>query len=724
MRFPMTFLLLCLPAMMGLMACDYTISDPASPTVSPAATPSSSAASAELVVEFDSSGQAVYGPGWETAVLGSEVRIASRDGVTGFLASGGALGDSYVRVSRTLPRAFTANDRVMVTWHSSSAGGFQGVPRLSFLDPNGIQGDETSARQWYGMGQDAYEDDEHDYGYQDLKLSPGQTRRTFYTVMETRPKLCLANYASAGSYSLIGVSFPSDAPAGMMITKIEIVPEDRAPPTVPSNVRVDHVDGSNVYVTWDQSPEADVKYYLVYVDGVMRIASPSANRTAVKVPYFSPGNASLQVSAIDWSRNESALSPALAVAVPEWTMDPGLLKPWRDLEYQGAFRLPTKGNNSMTYYPGGNGGSGSLILYPYHTSGVPNMMEVSIPQASTSRVSMQLPSAQVLRAFPSTPATLLPGGDQAVGGVAYHPRAGGQTQDFLYYNGLTFNYYGSGPTLGAVATDLSPSNRYGLWRVGPASPDNQVYPTSTGTHTQEFSASLFAFPVVWARDHLGGASLAAMGTHRMINGPTMYAVKPWDEGVPLPGDGSLLNFKRLLRYGAYDGVRMSDFPDAIDGFWRQFSVNGAAWVQNPAQSGYAVVMSVMKPASLTWYGFADGTRDLDIAYDIPATFDWNSPNQQRNEYCARPDYMFLFMDPNDLARVAAGRMDAHAPQPYAMLRPPLFLQMPHDDYDMVQYGYQRIFGQPAADWERGYLYGIEVYGASDDSDVVHVWKVL
>ena len=77
----------------------------------------------------------------------------------------------------------------------------------------------------------------------------------------------------------------------------------------------------------------------------------------------------------------------------------------------------------------------------------------------------------------------------------------------------------------------------------------------------------------------------------------------------------------------------------------------------------------------------------------------------------------LFYDPADLARVAAGTMVTHAPQPYLVWDLTPFMAQPADTYEIET-------GGVAYDARLGHLFITERYGfASEWRPVVHVWRV-
>ena len=90
------------------------------------------------------------------------------------------------------------------------------------------------------------------------------------------------------------------------------------------------------------------------------------------------------------------------------------------------------------------------------------------------------------------------------------------------------------------------------------------------------------------------------------------------------------------------------------------------------------------------------------------------------------DAQFIFYDPDDLARVAAGQMPSWEPQPYATLEldDMLFLNPAGIEIEMLGAGVQRRYriGDVAYDRANDLLYVLELF-ADQAKPVVHVRRV-
>jgi len=140
---------------------------------------------------------------------------------------------------------------------------------------------------------------------------------------------------------------------------------------------------------------------------------------------------------------------------------------------------------------------------------------------------------------------------------------------------------------------------------------------------------------------------------------------------------------------------------------------GAAWLQRGTRA--AVVFVGTKGVGKCWYGFASGVVWPEEGPWPPVP---PPPNDERGWWSTRFVRQMLLYDPADLARVTAGAMKPHEPQPYAVV-----------DIDPVLYsvkGPQQTYVVQAcaADPVRGRLYVIE-RGAEPDDDraIIHVWEV-
>jgi hypothetical protein len=279
-------------------------------------------------------------------------------------------------------------------------------------------------------------------------------------------------------------------------------------------------------------------------------------------------------------------------------------------------------------------------------------------------------------------------------GLAYLPAQGAQASDKLYF--------ALAPHLDEGATDpshawselaLADPQSAGPWRIGDY---GRGYALNyvTGDY-------LFDIPRGWADTHVSGRALAT-GRYRDggqgAQGPSLFAIAPWDAGNP-PAAGSTLTATPLLLYTAVTDAEqhtMSDYHHADE--W-----TGAAWLT--AGERAAVVFVGTKGTGDCWYGCADGT-------DAPP---WPS-GCDRGWWSTGFAGQLIFYDPADLSAVAQGAMETWEPQPYARLDVDDVLY--HITSDQQKYH----VGALAFDRARGMLYLFEPFG-DGDKPLVHVWHV-
>ena len=99
-------------------------------------------------------------------------------------------------------------------------------------------------------------------------------------------------------------------------------------------------------------------------------------------------------------------------------------------------------------------------------------------------------------------------------------------------------------------------------------------------------------------------------------------------------------------------------------------------------------------------------------------------NDIRGWWTTRWEAQFILYDPADLARVAAGELNAWEPQPYATINidSKLFFNPGGVELDILGQGVQRRarLGDATFDRANGRLYVLELF-ADQAQPVVHVW---
>jgi hypothetical protein len=378
-----------------------------------------------------------------------------------------------------------------------------------------------------------------------------------------------------------------------------------------------------------------------------------------------------------------------------------------DLVYQGAFRLPnlaapeeyswkwSSWASALAYYPGGDPGGpadghpGSLFGTGHDWNQWVSEVSIPAPVLSPGKDLGELNTALTLQIFHDIRGGLFDGLEMPRVGLAYLPPQGAQTAGKLYFAWAPHLDEGAtNPSHGWSELDLSNPQTAGAWRVG------EYWNYVTGDY-------LLPIPPEWVAAHTPGLSLAT-GRFRdggqAAQGPSLFAIGPWNEGNP-PPPGSTLAAVPLLLYGSV----YEEDPPSLDDYHHSDGWTGAAWLTAGLKS--ALVFVGTKGTGDCWYGCADGT-------DAPP---W-PPDCDRGWWSTGFVGQMLFYDPDDLAAVAQGEMETWMPQPYATL-----------DLDDVLYHVSSTqqkyhLGATAFDRERGLLYVLEVL-ADDDKPLVHVWRV-
>jgi len=413
----------------------------------------------------------------------------------------------------------------------------------------------------------------------------------------------------------------------------------------------------------------------------------------------------------------TASAAATASAAPESTGPEagaaGRLEP-DDLVYRGAFRLPGPSGGSnwswcgdgLAYRAGGDpdgpddGYPGSLFGFGHDHQHFVSEISIPAPVVSQAKKPAELPTAGTLQPFADIRAGHFTDYEIPRADLAYLPPQGEQERPKLYFCfGQHMHETFKGPTHCWCEVDLANPQTAGPWTVG-------------GLTEYVTSDYLFPIPKAWADAHVGGMRLAT-GRFRDggqgSQGPTLFALAPWHHGNP-PEAGTRLKAVTLLRYSV-----VTEDPDAkhgLRGYHHSDEWAGAAWLTDGSRA--AVVFVGTKGQGKCWYGFANGVV-------WPEEGPWPEvppyPNDQRGWWSERFVRQMLFYDPADLARVVAGTMKPHEPQPYAVvdLDPVLFSIKGKQDLSKVM--------ACAADAACGRLYVLERNADENDRALVHVWEV-
>jgi len=384
------------------------------------------------------------------------------------------------------------------------------------------------------------------------------------------------------------------------------------------------------------------------------------------------------------------------------------------LVYRGAFRLPGPSGGSnwgwcgdgLAYRPDGDpdgaddGYPGSLFGFGHDHQHFVSEISIPAPVVSKGKKAAELPTARTLQPFADIRAGHFTDYEIPRADLAYLPPHGKQQRPKLYFCfGQHMHETFKGPTHCWCEIDLANPQTAGPWTVG-------------GLTEYVTSDYLCTIPKAWADAHVGGMRLAT-GRFRDggqgSQGPTLFALAPWQHGNP-PEAGTDLKAVTMLRYSV-----VGEDPDAakgLKGYHHSDEWAGAAWLTDGSRA--AVVFVGTKGQGKCWYGFANGVvwPEEGPWPEVPA-----HPNDQRGWWSEGFVRQMLLYDPADLAKVVAGTMKPHEPQPYAVISidPVLFAVKGKQD--------QHNAMACAADQQRGRLYVFERNADEDDRALVHVWEI-
>jgi len=414
-------------------------------------------------------------------------------------------------------------------------------------------------------------------------------------------------------------------------------------------------------------------------------------------------------------------------SVPANAIRPG------QIEYLGAFNVPKDGGGTgrlswqyggggLTYYPkgdpkgAGDGFPGSLFGTGHERGH--GVSEISIPKPRVSRKKdhTELDYAETLQPFKCVTAGVTTKGGRGwpmrIQSIGYLPAQGDQHGDRVYYGGFRSYVSTSEWSRGAFGTDFSRFKPEGLWQLEGHGAFNGV-------------AAIMEIPKEWADRHCDGMYLAwsgnilatGSGNYALGMGPAVIAAAPWRDGDP-PRPGARLKSRTLLKYGGCStrlGVRDRQRADS----WA-----GAAWATAGDRS--AIIFVGRKDMGETYYGYPktpEGYKVYDNRGKVPGgtkyayrDFDgklhpYGKYNGGRGWKADFPRACFYFYDPEDLAKVAQGKMKPHEPQYYARLD--VSKHMLKKGNTPRGCGYDR---------ERGLLYACERKVAGR-FPVIHVWRL-
>ena len=401
-----------------------------------------------------------------------------------------------------------------------------------------------------------------------------------------------------------------------------------------------------------------------------------------------------------------------AVSLLEGEEPASLIQP-ADLVYKGAFRLPAGGGtdqrswdwggSALAYYPDGDSGGandgypGSLFGTGHEQYQYISEISIPVPVISGSKNLSELNTAATLQDFQDIRAGLFGELELPRVGLEYLFQQGDQTTGKLYFTrGQHLQDGETGTSHGWFELDLTNPQRQGPWSI-------------EGREKYVTTDYLFAAPTSWADTYIGSRYLIT-GRYRDggqgAQGPSMFAIAPWQAGNPPAANSSLANTALLLYPSYYDDPSANN---AMDNYHHSDQWAGGAWLTKDNRS--AVVFTGIKGQGDCWYGYYDGT-----VWPEEPPYPPEGPGE-RGWWSSSFVGQIIFYDPDDLAAVAQGSMETHEPQPYATL-----------NIDDVLY-YQpttelRYLGGVTFDRERGLLYIFEIRGDQETQRPLgHVWEV-
>lgn len=389
----------------------------------------------------------------------------------------------------------------------------------------------------------------------------------------------------------------------------------------------------------------------------------------------------------------------------------------KDLVYQGAFRLPADGpeeydwkwsGEALAYRPDGNPQAaeddlpGSLIGSGHNWHQWVSEITIPKPAVSAGKNLDDLPVAKMLQKFTNITGELYAGREieQPRMGLAYLPPTAGQAAGAVYFcRAAHLGEEDRLATLGVCTPNFADPQPRGLWNFG-------------GLRNYYTDDYLLTIPADWAAKNTPG-KLLACGRFRdggqASQGPALFAFAPIDP-QKIPKAGEQIAVTPLLKYSS---VIDENNTRTIKDYRHSDTWSGAAWMEHGEKS--AMLFVGTKGLGKTWYGYANGVvwPEQEPYPPVP-----DAPNDQRGWWSEQFQPTILFYDPADLAKVAAGTLAPHEPQPYATLNidDVMFVPAAKRTRQMI------YLGAAACDRANGLLYVMEIL-VDDDRPIVHVWKV-
>jgi hypothetical protein len=391
-----------------------------------------------------------------------------------------------------------------------------------------------------------------------------------------------------------------------------------------------------------------------------------------------------------------------------------------DLVYQGAFAYPlgdewAYSGHALAYYPDGDPGSGDGYPGSLYAAGSASdewdlVGEMTIPEPVISVSFDDLPKASVLQSLAD-----ITGGWKD--NCTYNDDCIYRNVDDLAYlrlpNGVEKIAWNLRDWYNVAAydqdslgwSDLDMTGAQGVWHIGERPSEDNLF------HNAKACNYLFKAPESFADENLDGKWLIA-GNHREAGalggsqGPTLYALAPWEDGNP-PTSGQNLDSMALLYYpeiiecvweaeediNEHPDPGVCHFPDyrAMDNW------GGGVWLQTTSGSG--ILIFGRKGLGDNCYG------STALCGEDPC-----APSSGYHAYPYEP--RILFYDPEELTEVLAGTREPWEVLPYGV----------HTVEEVLDRECAAL-GAAAYDQERGLIYVTEQEAGPWGETVVHVWRV-
>ncbi len=468
-----------------------------------------------------------------------------------------------------------------------------------------------------------------------------------------------------------------------------------------------HEFRSSEYNTADLRPRLVVNYTVGGVTATPTATSVPPTSTLTRTPTPTQTGAPptshfvyLPLILKNWSPPLPTPTPTPTTVIPAGLMQPS------DLVYQGAFAYPSGeecaySGHALAYYPEGDS-TGPADGYPgslYAAGHAHNDLvgEITIPEPVVSGSFDDLPKASVLQSLAD-----ITGGwkdncmynddcmYREVDGLEYLPNVNKIVWNLRdWYNVAAYDQDSLG------WSDLDMSGAQGVWHIGGRGNDD--------FHNAKACNYLFQAPESFASQYLNGKWLIA-GNHREAGalggsqGPTLYALAPWEDGNP-PQSGQNLDALALLYYPEiYDCVWEDPEVCHFPGYRAMDNWGGGAWVQTADRSGVLI------------FG-RKGLGDNCYGTQEECSGDPCNPYKGYHAYPYQPQ--ILFYDPEELSEVVAGTREPWEVLPYEVYNPA----------SEVLDSECAILGAVAHDRERGLIYVTEQEAGPSGETVVHVWEV-